>query len=157
MGDDSSTCCVLQLKSGICFINLKVNISVSEISNQNSVILRQQGASSAFVVPSLTKRSAQATYELRDGQTIGVAGLINENLREVINKFPGLGDLPVLGALFRSQDFIKGESELMILITPRLSRIGLLEFYRASETIAEGRECVKKVINDIERILATER
>ena len=103
-------------------INLKVNISVSEISNQNSVILQQQGASSAFVVPSLTKRSAMATYELRDGQTIGVAGLINENLREVINKFPGLGDLPVLGALFRSQNFIKGESELMILITPRLAK-----------------------------------
>jgi len=103
-------------------INLKVNISVSELAQNNSVVLTQEGASSAFFVPSLTKRSAQATYELRDGQTIGVAGLINENLREVISKFPGLGDLPVLGALFRSQDFIKGESELMILITPRLAK-----------------------------------
>jgi pilus assembly protein CpaC len=103
-------------------INLKVNISVSELAQNNSVILQDEGASSAFFVPSLSKRSAQATYELRDGQTIGVAGLINENLREVISKFPGLGDLPVLGALFRSQDFIKGESELMILITPRLAK-----------------------------------
>jgi pilus assembly protein CpaC len=107
-------------------INLKVNISVSELDDTNSLIIRGETeggiASSAFFVPSLRKRSAEATYELRDGQTIGVAGLINENLREVINKFPGLGDLPVLGALFRSQSFIKGETELMILVTPRLAK-----------------------------------
>ena len=103
-------------------INLKVNISVSELADSNSILLTGEGVSSSFIVPSLRKRSAQATYELRDGQTIGVAGLINENVREVINKFPGLGSLPILGALFRSQDFIKGESELMILVTPRLAK-----------------------------------
>jgi pilus assembly protein CpaC len=107
-------------------INLKVNISVSELDDTNSLIVRGQAGeellSSSFFVPALRKRSAEATYELRDGQTIGVAGLINENLREVINKFPGLGDLPVLGALFRSQSFIKGETELMILVTPRLAK-----------------------------------
>lgn len=107
-------------------INLKVNISVSELDDTNSLIIRGQAGedvlSSAFFVPALRKRSAEATYELRDGQTIGVAGLINENLREVVNKFPGLGDLPVLGALFRSQSFIKGETELMILVTPRLAK-----------------------------------
>jgi pilus assembly protein CpaC len=108
-------------------INLKVNISVSELNSTNSVLIRSggsdaDGGSASFFVPALTKRSASATYELRDGQTIGVAGLLNENLREVINKFPGLGDLPILGNLFRSQQFIKGETELMILITPRLAK-----------------------------------
>jgi pilus assembly protein CpaC len=106
-------------------INLKVNISVTELAQNNSVVVGgggDGGASSNFFVPSLTKRSATATYELRDGQTIGVAGLISENLREVVEKFPGLGDLPILGALFRSQSFIKGETELMILITPRLAK-----------------------------------
>jgi pilus assembly protein CpaC len=103
-------------------INLKVNISVSELSQSNTVILTDERSSSSFVIPSLTKRSATATYELKDGQTIAVAGLLNENLREVITKFPGLGDLPVLGALFRSQSYIKGETELMILITPRLAK-----------------------------------
>jgi pilus assembly protein CpaC len=73
-------------------------------------------------VPSLAKRSASATVELRDGQTMGIAGLINEDLREVVNKFPGLGSIPVLGALFRSQEFVKGETELVILVTPRLAR-----------------------------------
>ncbi len=108
------------LDNGI--INLHVNITVSELAQNNSVVLQQAGASSAFFVPALTKRSATATYELRDGQTIGVAGLINEDLREVVEKFPGLGSLPILGALFRSQSFIKGETELMILITPRLAK-----------------------------------
>jgi pilus assembly protein CpaC len=109
-------------------INLKVNISVSELVENNSIVVsgttgqNNDIQSSVFVVPALTRRSAEATYELRDGQTIGVAGLINENLRETINKFPGLGDIPVLGNLFRSQSFIKGETELMILITPRLAK-----------------------------------
>ena len=103
-------------------INLKVDISVSELVENNSVFLGSEFASSTFIIPGLSKRSAEATYELRDGQTIAVAGLINENLREVINKIPGLGDLPILGHLFRSQDFIKGETELMIMITPRLAK-----------------------------------
>ena len=103
-------------------INLKVNISVSELLENNSLQLRVDDSETQFFVPALTKRSAQATYELRDGQTIGVAGLISEDLREVITKFPGLGDLPILGNLFRSQNFIKGETELMILVTPRLAK-----------------------------------
>jgi pilus assembly protein CpaC len=109
-------------------INLKVNISVSELVENNSILVSGTGGpngeiqSGVFVIPALTKRSAEATFELRDGQTIGVAGLIHENLRESINKFPGLGDLPILGNLFRSQSFIKGETELMILITPRLAK-----------------------------------
>ena len=77
---------------------------------------------SSFMVPSLSKRSASSTVELMDGQTIGIAGLINEDLREAVHKFPGLGSIPILGALFRSQQFIKGETELVILVTPRLAR-----------------------------------
>jgi pilus assembly protein CpaC len=103
-------------------INIVLNVSVSELVSANSVALGNSGASSNFLVPSLTKRSANATVELMSGQTIGIAGLINENMREVINKFPGLGDLPVLGNLFRSQDFVKGETELVILVTPHLAK-----------------------------------
>jgi pilus assembly protein CpaC len=104
-------------------INLKVNISVSELDETNTILIPAGvNTETTFFVPSLRKRSAEATYELRDGQTIGVAGLLNEELREIITKFPGLGDLPVLGNLFRSQKFIKGETELMILITPRLAK-----------------------------------
>ncbi len=103
-------------------INLKLNISVSELTTGNTVGITSDGVTSSFLIPSLTKRSAASTVELADGQTIGIAGLINENLREVVTKFPGLGSLPVVGALFRSQEFIKGETELLILVTPHLAK-----------------------------------
>ena len=101
-------------------INLKLNISVSELANIASISLGT--SSDDFFVPSLTKRSAASTVELADGQTMAIAGLLNENMREVVNKFPGLGDIPVLGHLFRSQQFEKGETELVIMVTPHLAK-----------------------------------
>jgi pilus assembly protein CpaC len=103
-------------------INLKLGISVSELVNSNSVAVQRDGVSSSFIIPSLSTRSAESTVELADGQTIGIAGLINENMREVVTKFPGLGDIPGLGVLFRSQSFQKGETELLILVTPHLAK-----------------------------------
>ena len=87
-----------------------------------SVIVKSQTASSSFFVPCLEKRDASGTIELGDGQTMGLAGLLNDNLRETVTKFPGLGSVPVIGALFRSQQYLKGETELVILVTPRLAK-----------------------------------
>ncbi|HET7925728.1 MAG TPA: type II and III secretion system protein family protein [Rhodanobacteraceae bacterium] len=103
-------------------VNLKLAITVSELNAGNNVVLNAPGTTASFLVPSLSKRSASAAVELLDGQTIGIAGLINEDLREVVTKFPGLGDLPILGNLFRSSQFQKGESELVILVTPHLAQ-----------------------------------
>ena len=109
-------------------INLNLNVSVSELANANNLILStdtssgSSGTSVAQFVPALTKRSAQSTVELGNGQTIAIAGLINETTRDFVSRFPGLGDLPVLGHLFRSQDFINGETELVILVTPHLAK-----------------------------------
>lgn len=103
-------------------INVRINVSVSELSNATTVTLTSEHSNSSFVIPSLTKRSASGTVELADGQTIGLAGLINDNMRSMVTKFPGLGSVPVLGSLFRSQNFVKGETELVILVTPRLAR-----------------------------------
>lgn len=103
-------------------INLKLNVSVSELESGNTVQLGINGSSSSFVVPSLSKRSASGTVELGDGQTMGLAGLLHETTRSLVTKFPGLGDVPVLGALFRSQSYRKGETELVILVTPRLAQ-----------------------------------
>jgi len=130
-GDDGVTIQFKEFGVGVKFlplvldagrINLKLNISVSELVDSGSLVLSADGSSQSFIIPRLTKRSAQATVELADGQTIGIAGLINENLRETVTKFPGLGDIPGLGALFRSQDFQKGETELLILVTPHLAK-----------------------------------
>ncbi|MCC6075949.1 type II and III secretion system protein family protein [Pseudomonas sp. GCM10022188] len=108
-------------------INLNLNVSVSELSNTNALALDTGidsvlGEGVAQIIPSLTKRSAQSTVELGNGQTIAIAGLINENTKDLVSRFPGLGDLPVLGHLFRSQQFQSGETELVILVTPHLAK-----------------------------------
>ncbi len=102
-------------------INLNLNVMVSEVSNANSVTL-SGGSSSALVVPSIVKRTTATTVELADGQTIAISGLISDTLRENIDKLPGLGDIPILGQLFTSKSFKSGQSELVILVTPRLVR-----------------------------------
>lgn len=103
-------------------INLKLQIDVSELDDLNTVLINPDTTNSTFLVPSLIKRSAQVSVELKDGQTIGIAGLISENVRELIQKFPGLGSIPIIGALFRSESFIKGETELVIMVTPHLAK-----------------------------------
>jgi len=92
-------------------ISLKLDITVSELSGAE-----------VLGIPSLVKRGAQSTVELGDGQTIGIAGLIDEDLVEQVSKFPGLGSIPVLGSLFRSQAFRKRETELLIMVTPHLAK-----------------------------------
>jgi pilus assembly protein CpaC len=103
-------------------INLKINVSVSELADTASLILESDEVSRRTFVPSLRQRSASATVELGDGQSMGMAGLLDDNLRELVTKFPGLGDIPVLGALFRSNQFQKGQTELVIMVTPRLAK-----------------------------------
>jgi pilus assembly protein CpaC len=99
-------------------ISMKLNIDVSEISADNAVVL--PAGNGSFIIPSLTKRSANSSLELDDGQTLGIAGLINDRMRETITKFPGLADIPGIGQLFTSQKFLKNETELVIFVTPHL-------------------------------------
>ncbi len=101
-------------------IHLDLNITVSEVNSANSIFVNAGEAGSTYVLPSLSKRSARSRVELANGQSIAIAGLMNENMRDLVNKFPLLGDLPIIGALFRSKDFQKGETELVILVTPQL-------------------------------------
>ncbi|MBY5920839.1 type II and III secretion system protein family protein [Ferrimonas balearica] len=103
-------------------INLNLNVLVSELSNANSVGVIPDGSTTALVTPSITKRSANSTIELGDGQTIAIAGLLSNTVRESMDELPGLGEIPVLGQLFSSQEYRNGETELVILVTPRLVR-----------------------------------
>ncbi len=75
---------------------------------------------SGFVIPSITTRRVSTTVELADGQSFAIAGLLKDEVREDIQKFPLLGDIPILGALFRSSSFQKNETELVIIVTPHL-------------------------------------
>ncbi|MDN3651731.1 type II and III secretion system protein family protein [Thalassotalea ponticola] len=103
-------------------INLNLNVLVSELSTAAAVQLVPDGTSSRFNIPSIVKRSTSTTVELGDGQTIAIGGLISDTLRETVDKIPGLGDIPILGQLFKSQQFQKSQTELVIMVTPRLVR-----------------------------------
>ena len=97
-------------------ISLKVMTEVSNISNQNSITLQQNGFNAT--IPSIDTRHAETTVEIPSGGSLAMAGMIQEQTKQAINGFPGLMQLPILGALFKSRDYINDQSELMVLVTP---------------------------------------
>jgi len=104
-------------------INMAIDISVSDLATENQISVGGGiQTEERFFVPALSVRRATSTVEMGDGQTIALAGLLSEKLREDVQKFPGLGDVPVLGYLFRSQKWLNEESELVIFVTPHLAQ-----------------------------------
>lgn len=95
-------------------INLVVSPEVSQIDTTNSVVV------SGFSIPGISTRRAHTTIELRDGQSFAIAGLLQSNITDQVRQVPGLGELPVLGALFRDTQFMNQETELVIIVTPHL-------------------------------------
>jgi pilus assembly protein CpaC len=95
-------------------ISLRVRPEVSELSSQGAVVIN------GFQVPALTTRRAETTVELGSGQSFMIAGLMSNNAQNTLKKTPGAGDIPILGSLFRSTNFRKGETELVIVVTPYL-------------------------------------
>jgi pilus assembly protein CpaC len=95
-------------------INLKVAPEVSSLDFSNALNLE------GYTVPGLTTRRTSTTIELADGQSFAIAGLLKDNVRHVIDKYPFLGDLPILGPLFQSKEFRREETELIIIATPHL-------------------------------------
>jgi pilus assembly protein CpaC len=101
------------LKDGL--INLVVNPEVSAIDPANSI------SSGGVVIPGLRVRRAHTTVELRDGESFTIAGMMSEDYSNNIRQLPWIGDLPILGALFRSTSYQRGETELVIVVTPHLA------------------------------------
>ncbi len=109
-------------------ISLKIRTAVSEPTDEASVALSgggQRGAS--FRTPGMTalsirKRLADTTVELPSGGSMMIAGLVRDDVRQAVNGLPGLSKLPVLGTLFRSRDFVRNETELVIIVTPYIAR-----------------------------------
>jgi pilus assembly protein CpaC len=97
-------------------ISMRVRPEVSELSNEGAVTLNN------FLVPALTTRRAETTVELGSGQSFMIAGLLRNRNTNSVEKAPFLGDIPVLGALFRSTKFRRDETELVIIVTPYLVR-----------------------------------
>jgi len=98
-------------------INLKVSPQVSEVQSQGITVT---AGSSTTVFPSITTRQASTTVQLYDGQSFVIGGLIKNNVVEIISAFPGLANIPIIGALFRSSSFKADRSELLIVVTPHI-------------------------------------
>jgi pilus assembly protein CpaC len=99
-------------------VNLKLVSEVSELAQTGSPFTTTGGVTA--VLPSVTSRSIDTTVQLKDGQSFAVAGLIRNNVTETLSRFPVLGELPIFGALFRSTEFQKDQTELIFIVTPRL-------------------------------------
>ncbi|HXM84359.1 MAG TPA: type II and III secretion system protein family protein, partial [Stellaceae bacterium] len=97
-------------------ISLHVEPEVSQIDESTAIQV------AGISVPGLSTRRAETTVELASGQTFAIGGLMQNNVTQQLNKYPWLGDLPILGALFRSQAFQRNESDLVILVTPYIVR-----------------------------------
>ena len=93
-------------------IHLKVRPEVSSLDFANALTIQ------GFLIPAISTREVETEVDLREGETFAIAGLIDNRVTQVVSKIPGIGDLPILGHLFRSRDLKKSQSELLVLITP---------------------------------------
>src|SRR6185312_5886136 len=106
-------------------ISLRVMTEVSELSNDNAITVTQALSSTStnsITIPSIRTRRAETTLEIPSGGTMAMAGLIQEQTKRAVSGLPGLDQLPVLGALFRSQDYVNDETELVVMVTPYVVR-----------------------------------
>lgn len=95
-------------------ISLKIDVEVSELSNEGAVTL------SNIAISAIKKRQSKTTVELPSGGTLAIAGLISDTTKQNLDGTPGIKDIPILGTLFRSRDFTKSETELVVIVTPVL-------------------------------------
>jgi pilus assembly protein CpaC len=136
-------------------ISLRVMTEVSELSNDNSFTL-VQAAGSALTIPSIKTRRAETTLEIPSGGAMAMAGLIQEQTKLAINGLPGLAQVPVLGALFRSRDFVNNQTELMVLVTPYIVRaVAQKDLSRPDDGFANATDPQADLIGTINRIYGT--
>jgi pilus assembly protein CpaC len=128
-------------------ISLRVMTEVSEVSNDNSIIV------TGITVPSVKTRRAETTLEIPSGGSMAMAGLIQDQTKQAINGLPGLSQLPVLGTLFRSRDFINNTTELMVLVTPYVVRaVAQKDLSRPDDGFASASDPQSDLLGSINRI-----
>jgi pilus assembly protein CpaC len=128
-------------------ISLRVMTEVSEVSNDNSVNI------SGLTIPSVKTRRAETTLEIPSGGSMAMAGLIQDQTKQAINGLPGLSTLPVLGALFRSRDFLNNQTELMVMVTPYIVRaVAQKDLSRPDDGFAAAADPQADLLGSINRI-----
>ncbi|MPZ55795.1 MAG: BON domain-containing protein [Rhizobiales bacterium] len=128
-------------------ISLKVVTEVSELSSEGSI------SQAGFTIPALKTRRADTTVELPSGGTLAMAGMIQEQTKQAINGVPGLMQVPILGTLFRSRDYINRQTELVVLVTPYVVRaVAQKELSRPDDGFADAPDPSSALLGRLNRI-----
>ena len=134
-------------------ISLKVMTEVSDLSTQNSITMSVPGSTQNLTIPSIQTRRADTTIEIPSGGSLAMAGMIQEQTKQQINGIPGLMTLPVLGALFKSRDYINHQSELMVLVTPYVVRaVAQKQLSRPDDGFADANDPQTILLGRLNRI-----
>ena len=130
-------------------ISLRVMTEVSEVSTENAL----QGGAGGTTIPSIKTRRAETTLEIPSGGSVAMAGLIQEQTKQAINGMPGVDQIPIFGQLFRSQDFVNHQTELMVIVTPYVVRaVAQKELSRPDDGFAPASDSQSALLGRINRI-----
>ncbi len=130
-------------------ISLRAMTEVSEVSQDNAL----QGGVGGTTIPSIKTRRAETTLEIPSGGSLAMAGLIQEQTKQAVNGMPGIDQLPVFGQLFRSQDFVNNQTELMVIVTPYVVRaVSQKELSRPDDGFAPASDIQSTLLAQINRI-----
>ena len=130
-------------------ISLRVMTEVSEVSTENAL----QGGAGGTTIPSIKTRRAETTLEIPSGGSVAMAGLIQEQTKQAINGMPGVDQIPIFGQLFRSQDFVNHQTELMVIVTPYVVRaVAQKDLSRPDDGFAPASDSQSALLGRINRI-----
>jgi pilus assembly protein CpaC len=130
-------------------ISLRVMTEVSEISSENAL----QGGVGGTTIPSIKTRRAETTLEIPSGGALAMAGLIQQQTKQAINGLPGMMEIPVLGTLFRSRDFINNQTELAVIVTPYVVRaVAQKDLSRPDDGFAAASDPQAQLLGSVNRI-----
>ncbi len=139
-------------------ISLKVMTEVSDLSTDNALTLAVPGSDKTLTIPSISTRRAETTVEIPSGGSLALAGMIQEKTKQQINGVPGLMQLPILGTLFRSRDYINNQTELMVIVTPYVVRaVAQKQLARPDDGFADPTDQATVLLGSLNRIYGGER
>jgi pilus assembly protein CpaC len=134
-------------------ISLKVMTEVSYLSTDNSMTLQVPGSTTNLTIPSILTRRSDTTVEIPSGGSLAMAGMLQQQTKQQINGLPGLMQLPVLGALFRSRDYLNQQTELMILVTPYIVHpVAPKDLSRPDDGFADASDPASDLLGQFNRI-----
>jgi pilus assembly protein CpaC len=134
-------------------VSLKVMTEVSDLSTDNALSIALPGSTQTLTVPSIRTRRADTTVEIPSGGALAMAGMIQEQTKQQINGLPGLMELPILGSLFKSRDYINHQTELMILVTPYVVRaVAQKDLSRPDDGFADSSDPAAILLGRLNRI-----